>query len=359
LEEKELVNILVTGAGSLLGQGLIKSLRLSKTGYYIIGADPDPRAVGLYWSDKAYIIPMATDPAYVQRIETILQREHPDAVLIGTDVELMTLSTHRSDLESRFGTHVIVSPPNVVDIANDKWLTYQFLKTNGFPYPLSVLPPQVDELIGSCGFPLVVKPRIGARSVGTTFVRNRIELDYALRKPEGLMVQELVATPAEEYTSGLLMSDGRVCSVVTMRRELRDGNTFRAVVEPDSPFNPFLREVANALQTTGPINFQFRVAQGIPKIFEINARFSGTTPLRGYAGHNEVDCFVRHVVAGDPITEPLLERVAIFRYWEELVVDPDVLASISPIAPSSALPFKQPFHPSDRGRSDRQADLLE
>jgi Fur family ferric uptake transcriptional regulator len=56
------------------------------------------------------------------------------------------------------------------------------------------------------------------------------------------------------------------------------------------------------------------------KIFEINARFSGTTPFRAYAGFNEVDAIVRHAVYGDPITRLKLEPVIVLRYLNEMVV---------------------------------------
>ena len=39
----------------------------------------------------------------------------------------------------------------------------------------------------------------------------------------------------------------------------------------------------------GPCNFQFRLDSfGIPRVFEINARFSGTTYMRTLSGFDEV-----------------------------------------------------------------------
>src|SRR5258708_29770088 len=160
------MKVLVTGAGALLGQGIIKSLRLAPTNYEIIAVDPDPRSVGLYWADKAYLIPLAADPSYLERLTRIIALERPDIVLVGTDVELMIFAINKSLIESEYSTHVIVSPPEVIRIADDKWLTYQFLVANGFPHPQSALPNDVSDLLRQCDFPLVVKPRSGARSVG-------------------------------------------------------------------------------------------------------------------------------------------------------------------------------------------------
>ena len=339
------MKILITGAGALLGQGIIKSLRLSRSSYQIIAADPDPRAVGLYWADRAYLLPLVTDPSYLEKIEFILQQERPDALLIGTDVELMKLSLHRTDLEARYNTRVIVSSPEVVRTADDKWLTFEFLRANGFPHPRSVLPGAVPELIAECGFPLVVKPRHGARSVGTTLVYDEKELTLALGLVVDPVIQECVGTPNEEYTSGLLVTNDTVHAVVTMRRDLRDGNTYRAYVQPESIFNPFLQKVASTLHPWGPVNLQFRIDKGVPKIFEINARFSGTTPIRAYAGFNEVDALVRHIVRGEPIPEPSVQGIVVLRYFEEMVVDPTVMNSVTSGGPCEALGFDQPFNP--------------
>jgi carbamoyl-phosphate synthase large subunit len=317
------MKVLVTGAGAVLGQGIIKSLRMAETPYHIIAVDPDPRAVGLYWADQAYLVPLAMDPSYLEVVCRILEREKPDVVLIGTDVELTKYAQSKSEIESTYQTRVIVSPPHVIQITNDKWLTYQFLVANGFPCPKSTLPGGISELLRECGFPLIVKPRTGARSIGVHLVRNEEELYQALSQVENPVIQECVASAEQEYTSGIVVVMGIAKAVVTMRRDLRDGNTYRAYVEPDAPFNSLLAKIAEQLGGVGPLNFQFRVEQGIPKIFEINARFSGTTPLRACAGFNEVDYLVRHYVLGDPIPEPQVRAIAIFKYWNEIVVEPE------------------------------------
>ena len=135
--------VLVTGAGSLLGQGIIKSLRMADTQYEIVAVDPDPRSVGLYWADRAHLVPLARDPAFLESIYQIIDRERPQIVLVGTDVELMALSNSKSEIDSTFDTQVIVSPKDVIQIADDKWLTYQFLAGHEFPAIQSALPGDV------------------------------------------------------------------------------------------------------------------------------------------------------------------------------------------------------------------------
>ena len=135
-----IVKVFVTGAGALAGQGIIRSLMELSLSPVIVAADPSPLAAGLYWTRHRHLVPMASDPAYVQVFENILDRERPDAVIPGTDFELVLFAENRARWEERFGTHVIISNPNVVRIADDKYLTYCFFRDHGFAAPDSCLP---------------------------------------------------------------------------------------------------------------------------------------------------------------------------------------------------------------------------
>jgi carbamoyl-phosphate synthase large subunit len=331
------IRILVTGAGALLGQGIIRALRNSSLDCTIIAVDPSPYAVGLYWADQADRVPMARSPEYLDVLERLLERERPDVLLVGTDTELPIISRHRQRLEDEYGCQVLVSDPRVIEIADDKWLTAEFLRSAGFPHPASSLPDQVEALLERVGFPLVVKPRRGARSVGVHRVETRGELDHAIAAVDDPVIQECVATDDEEYTAGVLVfPDSEVLSIV-MQRHLRDGNTFRAFVKPFPELNAFVQRVAHTLAPWGPVNFQFRVdGQGIPKIFEINARFSGTTPLRARAGFNEVEMAVRYLLEGQRPQAPSVQQVCFLRYLDEVMVDLDAV-DCGPATPAAPL----------------------
>jgi carbamoyl-phosphate synthase large subunit len=50
--------------------------------------------------------------------------------------------------------------------------------------------------------------------------------------------------------------------------------------------------MANALGSVGPLNIQGRLDNGEFVAFEINPRFSGTTPMRAMAGFNEPELLI-------------------------------------------------------------------
>jgi len=316
------MKVVVTGAGALLGQGIIRSLLESKLDVRVIATDPSEHAAALYWTPERYLIPLAKDPHYLERFDELLSTVRPDAVLLGTDVELLLFAEHREELERRHSTHIIVSDPSVVRIADDKYLTYQFFKENGFDAPDSAVPGHEDELVARVGFPLIVKPRVGARSVGVSLVRNRDELQRAIAAGTNVVIQECVGTEHDEYTAGVICFDGRCDASIVMRRDLRDGNTYRAFVDEYPELKPPVQSMAERLRPYGPANFQFRVAGGMVKVFEINGRFSGTTPLRMRAGFNEVEMVLRRVLLNEPVVQPAIERMTILRHWSETIVRP-------------------------------------
>jgi carbamoyl-phosphate synthase large subunit len=322
-----MTRVLITGAGAVLGQGIFRALRRSALDAHIIAADPSPLSPMLFWADEAYSIPFANDPGFLARLEEVIGKARPDVVIPGTDVELLVLAREREQLERRFGTHVLVSDPRVIGIADDKYLTFQFFRDAGFDPPLSALPEDkagLDRLVEQVGFPLVVKPRVGARSVGVSLVRGRSELDAALAGRDGLVVQECVGDETCEYTSSVLVFDGRAEASIVMRRDLRDGNTYRAFAGPYEDLNRQVKAFGEALRPFGPANFQFRTdGEGRARVFEINGRFSGATPLRALVGFNEVEMCIRKILSGEAILEPTVSEATILRHWSETLVQPD------------------------------------
>jgi len=315
------MKVLVTSSGSLLGQGIIRSLQnCTICTPDIIACDPDPRSPGLYWNKNSRLFPFAKDPNFIDKFSDLLNEEKPDAVCVGTDPELSLLAAHQSELETTYNTKIIVSNPEVIRIADDKYLTYKFMKDNGFSPPDSRTPDKALELVKLYGFPLVVKPRIGARSVGFHLVKDWTELYDAIERVPNAVVQECVGTKDDEFTAGTLYFDDKCLASIVMRRELRDGNTFKAYVDKYPELNEQVRAMCNALKPFGPANFQFRVVDGIARVFEINSRFSGTTPLRMHANFNELDMILGHLFFNRPIVQPDIPKLTIMRHWTETVI---------------------------------------
>lgn len=325
-----MVNVLVTGVGSNVGQGIVKSLRMSNIRCRIIGTDMVPLSAGLFRCDKGYIVPSADDKKFIPKIIKICKSEGVDIILIGSDFEVPIFSFNKSTIENNCGAIVIVSDHKVVDIAFDKWNTYTFLKRNGLNHPQSALgnvKKDVEQLIKKCGFPLIVKPRKKSGSKNVFVTENLYELTYALKIAEDPIVQEYLGPKNQEYTSGIFFSkDSRIRGIITLKRELLCGTTYRAIVDYYKSVEAEARKVANALGelgAIGSINIQMRLTKRKAVSFEINSRFSGTTVFRAKMGFNEPEAAIRHFLFDEEIGELRYRKGVVMRYWEEVYTSID------------------------------------
>lgn len=318
-------NILVTGAGALLGQGILRLLQISSIEKKIFTADPDPRSTGHWLGDCAITIPKANDVNYITDLEKIIKKNNIDVLLIGTDVELLILSKFKNDFLKRYNCKVVVSSEEVIKISNNKLLTAKFLENNNFPFPYSVMANDLQslkEIENKFGFPLLAKPVDGARSIGIKKIDNHEELMSLYSPSSNMVVQEYLPLGEGEYTAGCVVINQKCKAITTLKRDLRDGNTYRAYRDENtSKYDKLIGEVAEKLNPDGPVNFQFRVYKGKPVIFEINGRFSGTTPLRYLYGFNEVEALLKNYLYEQEIEAPSLRTGIVLRTWSDVFVE--------------------------------------
>ncbi|RME40413.1 MAG: ATP-grasp domain-containing protein [Caldilineae bacterium] len=324
----------MTGAGGPLGQSILKAVRSASLPCHLITTDRHPLSVGFFWSDRHYVIASAEEPGYLPQLKSICRLEGVHAILIGSEGEMQVLSEARETFEREAKTRLIVSAPDVIRVANDKWKTVRFLAAHNLPYPRSALPEmreQLESLIADAGFPLIVKPRNGSGSKGVYRVEGRQELKRVLALVERPVVQEYLQPDNREYTAATFVdAEGRTQGAIVMRRELAAGLTYRAWVEENPPLACITRRIAEALKPLGPCNVQLRLTERGPVPFEINARFSSTTSMRAHFGYNEVEMALRCFVLGEDV-RPQAPRPGIaLRYWEEMYLPPPQPSSPAP-----------------------------
>lgn len=326
-------NILVTGAGALLGQGILRLLQISDFSKKIFTADPDSRSSGHWLGDYAITVPKVSDSNFMESIKQIVLEHKIDAILVGTDVELPIFSRYKEEFLTKYNCKVVVSSEEVVNIANDKFLTADFLKNNNFPYPYSVMAndmEQLNDIEEKLGFPLFAKPFDGARSLGIKKIENHEELMEIYDPNSNLVVQQFLTESEGEYTSGCTVINGKCKAIVTLKRDLRDGNTYRTYRNDEtSKYDDYIIPIAEKLNPDGPVNFQFRIFNGKPVIFEINGRFSGTTPLRYFYGYNEVEALLKYYLFGEEIKKPTLNNGVVLRTWSDLFIDEKELKELN------------------------------
>lgn len=321
-------NVLVTGTGALIGQAIIKSLLKSgvREDICIIGCDYFDNSVGSFWCERNYILPDLLKEdlvnAWKEAVIDIIRKEGICILFVGVDFELRYFADMKKEIENDYGCKVIVSDRRVIDIGNDKYDTYRFLKNNGINAPDTFLLDEANEKL--INFPIVIKPRIGARSRGVYFVNNMSEYRDIFEKCKGkdYIIQKAIGSMNTEYSCGILYWEGEFINSIVLKRILKEGNTFLAEYNnnKEKEIIEYIRKIGDALKPFGSCNLQLRIEDdNKPYLFEINPRFSGTTYMRALFGYNEVEYIVRKSLGLDAhIINPKPGKV--YRYYEERLV---------------------------------------
>jgi carbamoyl-phosphate synthase large subunit len=322
------VSVLVTGAGAGgVGEGVVKALMMDRKKYRIVATDMNPMSATLLRVDKGYVLPEASDEKYINRLLGICKREEVSAVIPGSVPELKEMSNARETFE-REGITLIIGPKNMIDICLDKWKSYGFLKTHGFPYPKTYLSKDSDRAGSELDFPVFVKPREGYGSRHTYVAHDKEELDiigrYLRKIKVEFMIQEYI--DAKECTVGVVASKlGRILGSISILREVKTGFSYRMVVTNIKEARTISEELTSKLGYTGPLNVQLFITQGKPVIFEINPRFSGTTPIRSAVGFREVDATLRSFLFGEENQLRFRSNVIVIRYLDEIYASSSAL----------------------------------
>lgn len=328
LMTKDLIVVGVTGTGSLIGQAIIKCINVSglKNKAELIGFDYIPGSIGSYWCKHNYLLPdifkkNESEEKWLAEVLTHINHHKIQILFIGIDFELPVFAKYRERIEKETGCHVIVSNAEVINIADDKYLTAQFLKENALPYPRSFTKEEYKE--GTFNYPLIIKPRIGFRSVGFNLIKSQEQFDKIIDTVNDPVIQECVGDMNSEYTCGVIYLDGTLKASIALNRTLKEGNTFTASYNKNIPevIYTYLENVTKMLKPYGVINFQLRLDENhVPKIFEINARHSGTTFMRALFGYNEIEYIIAYLLKLPLPTMDDLKEGKVIRFFDEFFV---------------------------------------
>ena len=319
------IKILILGAGGNVSQGIIKALKNSdfgETKLNITGACISPESLGLFMCDKAAVSPYANEESFLPWLIEICNREQIQMVLTGVEENIMAISSKQEQFERETDAIFIATDLDKLKIGQDKYLTCEWLSENGLNFPKYCLledKEAVEELVKTCGFPLIAKPRVGKGSNGVQKINDRAGLEPLIGCKD-YVLQECIGDETKEYTVGCYVDkSGILRETIVMHRKLEHGSTAMAQVVKDEAVRREAERICECFKPRGPLNIQMRKNDaGEAVCFELNVRFSGTTPMRTHFGFKDVEAMVKEYLLEEAIDDCFQVREGIAcRYTNE------------------------------------------
>ncbi len=272
----------------------------------IFAADMQLNAPALVDADEAVIVPSIYEKSYIETLLSICKKHKIDAIISLNDLELPILSENK-DKFLEVNTKVLVSNPEVIDIAFDKWKTVEFLRKNNLKTPKTYLTlSEVKEAIknNELLYPVVVKPRWGSASIAVDFAYNEEELELVYKLQllkvkrsilakasnedieKSILIQEKIK--GKEYGIDIL-NDFNQNYYKTFGREklsMRSGETDKAVSVIDEKLESIGKVIGENLKHIGNLDCDVFFDGTDYYVLELNPRFGGGYPFSHEAGIN-------------------------------------------------------------------------
>lgn len=284
----------------------------------VVATDMQQSAPALQVADVKVQVPAVYDPEYVNITLEICKEHEIDALISLNDLELPILAVNKARFEA-LGVKVIVSAPEVIDIAFDKYKTAQWVVSHGLVAPKTyVRLAEVKKALaeGEIEFPLFMKPRWGAGSIGLESISDMEELDVCYNLLMKKIKKTILATASvgEEYIIiqemltgsefGLdVMNDlcGKNVAVsVKQKLAMRAGETDKAVMVDLPELRDIGKKIGEALKHIGNLDVDImQRADGAYCVLDLNPRFGGGYPFSYEAGVNMPKAIIQWVKGED------------------------------------------------------------
>ena len=318
------MNILFTCAGRRTY--LLKYFKENMAeGDKVVATDMQLSAPALQVADVKLQVPAVYDPEYVNITLNICKEHNIDVLLSLNDLELPILAENKARFEE-LGVKVIVSDPQVIDIAFDKYKTAQWVESLGLVAPKTYV--RLDDVkkalaAGEIEFPLFMKPRWGSGSIGLESIADMEELDIYYNLLMKKIKKTILATASvgDEYIMiqekltgsefGLdIMNDlnGKNVGVsVKQKLAMRAGETDKAVTVDLPEVREMGRKIGEALGHIGNLDVDImQRADGAYCVLELNPRFGGGFPFSYEAGVNMPKAIIQWV-KGEEVDPAMLQ----------------------------------------------------
>lgn len=279
------LNILVTGCGGDIGQSIGKILLKSIYTKNLFGIDISDKNAAQFIYPNFSVGLRFTHPDYLKRLELFIEEHAIDLIIPIAEPELRFFSD-QNILDTIGRAKMITASSLALEIGFDKFKTAEFLKNENLPFPETFLAKDLKTIES---FPVILKSKTGSGSKDIHKINTMDEFSFYTRNHiENYVVQEFLTDKNGEFTCGLYRSSEGVIRSQIFKRELTGGYSGYGEVIENNDITGLLEKLAVKLDLVGSINVQLRITENLPKVFEINPRFSSTVLYRHFFGFEDL-----------------------------------------------------------------------
>jgi carbamoyl-phosphate synthase large subunit len=301
-------NIIIEGMGTSTTQNVLKSLEVlwdTNKNLSVIGLDMDERQAGRVIMKRRLgprfnfvQCPSSKSSDFLPFVSEVLHKytSHSSSCLYIPIIDYGFDSLSESFYSKRENyfpknTFVVISPPETIDICDDKLRMSEFFKK--MPRPFLLPKDNLDMAVEVSSIPkVIVKPRRGGRASLDIGFCEDIQgwKRESKRLGSNFFAQEFIE--GQEVTVDILCDfRGKYLdSVCRKRLEVKAGVCHKAEVFKSSAYEEIAKFLCDKLEFIGPLNVQLIENNKGIYLIEINPRFSGGLSLSVAAGFNSPLC---------------------------------------------------------------------
>ena len=299
------LNILITGCGGDIGQSIGKILLKSNFINKLYGIDISNKNAGQFVYPNFSLVLSVKHPDYLKNLELFINKYDIDLVIPISEPELRFFSK-KNILDKIGNAKMIIASRLSLEIGFDKFKTAEFLKNQNLPFPETFL---ANTSVNIDKFPVILKSRTGSGSKDIYRINSMEEFLFHTKKDiNDYIVQEFINDKNGEFTCGLYRSKKGEIRTLIFKRELTGGYSGYGEIIENNEINSLLETLAVKLNLIGSINVQLRINDNLPKIFEINPRFSSTVLFRHLFGFKDLEWSIKDLY-GEKLDSYILPKV--------------------------------------------------
>ncbi len=344
--------VMILGGGpNRIGQGIEfdyccvhAAFALRDLGYETIMVNCNPETVSTDYdtSDRLYFEPLTTED-----VLSIYEKEKPEGVIIQFGGQT-PLNICR-DLE-RAGVNILGTPPDIIDLAEDRDRFRIRMEKLGIPQPPSGMARNVEEAVAIAdriGFPLMVRPSYVLGGRGMEIVHDREDL--VLYVEGAMQVWPDLPILIDKFLENALeveadaVSDGTDAFIPAIMEHIElagvHSGDSACVLPPVSieekhrrTIEEYTKKIATELKVLGLINIQYAIAGDTVYILEANPRASRTVPLVSKVCNIQMVRIATQLMMGKKLKELNLTRKKLSHFGVKEAVFPfNMFPEVDPV----------------------------